>query len=197
MILMINKISKNVAVFFIKNNLIQVDEIDIYIYGLQLIISSILGISIILFLGIISERLTDSLIFLFCFIILRQYSGGYHANSYLKCNLYFITIFLLTEAAVIYTQAKYKDVLTVGLICISFVIILRFAPIDNINKKLSNSQKLKNKKITLIIFVILITISIFMKVNDVNYYYNIAVTILSVTALMIIQKIKEAKQWKN
>ncbi|WP_312812000.1 accessory gene regulator B family protein [Sedimentibacter sp.] len=194
---MINKISKNVAVFFIKNNLIQVDEIDIYIYGLQLIISSILGISIILFLGIISERLTDSLIFLFCFIILRQYSGGYHANSYLKCNLYFITIFLLTEAAVIYTQAKYKDVLTVGLICISFVIILRFAPIDNINKKLSNSQKLKNKKITLIIFVILITISIFMKVNDVNYYYNIAVTILSVTALMIIQKIKEAKQWKN
>lgn len=191
---MINKISKNVAVFFIKNNLIQVDEIDIYIYGLQLIISSILGISIILFLGIISERLTDSLIFLFCFIILRQYSGGYHANSYLKCNLYFISIFLLTEAAVIYTQAKYKDVLTVGLICISFVIILRFAPIDNINKKLSNSQKLKNKKITLIIFVILITISIFMKVNDVNYYYNIAVTILSVTALIIIQKLKERKQ---
>ncbi|WP_313346261.1 accessory gene regulator B family protein [Sedimentibacter sp.] len=191
---MINKISKNVAVFFIKNNLIQVDEIDIYIYGLQLIISSILGISIILFFGIISDHLTDSLIFLFCFIILRQYSGGYHANSYLKCNLYFISIFLLTEAAVIYTQAKYKDVLTVGLICISFVIILRFAPIDNINKKLSNSQKLKNKKITLIIFVILITISIFMKVNDVNYYYNIAVTILSVTALMIIQKLKERKQ---
>jgi len=63
MILMINKISKNAAVFFIKNNLIQEDEIDIYIYGLQLIISSILGISIILFLGIISERLTDSLIF--------------------------------------------------------------------------------------------------------------------------------------
>ncbi len=90
---MINKISKNVAVFFIKNNLVQEDEIDIYIYGLQLIISSILGISIILFFGIISERLTDSLIFLFCFIILRQYSGGYHANSYLKCNLYFITIF--------------------------------------------------------------------------------------------------------
>ena len=194
---MINKISKNVAVFFIKNNLIQVDEIDIYIYGLQLIISSILGISIILFFGIISERLTDSLIFLFCFIILRQYSGGYHANSYLKCNSYFISIFLLTEAAVIYTQAKYMDALTVGLICISFVIILRFAPIDNINKKLSNLQKLKNKKITLIIFIILITISIFMKANDVNYYYNIAVTILSVTALMIIQKIKEKKQWKN
>lgn len=194
---MINKISKNAAVFFIKNNLIQEDEIDIYIYGLQLIISSILGISIILFLGIISERLTDSLIFLFCFIILRQYSGGYHANSYLKCNLYFITIFLLTEFVVIYTQSEYIDALTVGLVCISFVIMLRLAPIDNINKKLSNSQKLKNKKITIIIFIILITISIFMKVNDVNYYYNIAVAILSVTALMIIQKIKERKQWKE
>jgi len=75
--------------------------------------------------------------------------------------------------------------------------MLRLAPIDNINKKLSNSQKLKNKKITIIIFIILITISIFMKVNDVNYYYNIAVAILSVTALMIIQKIKERKQWKE
>ncbi len=191
---MINKISKNVAVFFIKKNLIQEDEIDIYIYGLQLIISSILGISIILFFGIISEHLTDSLIFLFCFIILRQYSGGYHANSYLKCNLYFITIFILTEAVVLYTQLDYIDALTVGLVCISFVIILRIAPIDNKNKKLSNSQKIKNKKITLIIFIILITISIFMKKNEVNYYYNIAVTMFSVAALMIIQKMKERKQ---
>ena len=91
---MVNKLSKNVAVFFMENDLIQKDEIDIYIYGLQLIISSIIGISIILVAGIIFERFKDSLIFLFIFIIMRQYSGGYHADSYLKCNLFFISIFV-------------------------------------------------------------------------------------------------------
>ena len=66
---MVNKLSKNAAVFFIENDLIQEDEIDIYIYGLQLIISSIIAISIILIVGIIFERFKDSLIFLFLFIL--------------------------------------------------------------------------------------------------------------------------------
>ena len=122
---------------------------------------------------------------------MRQYSGGYHADSYLKCNLFFISIFLLTEAMVIYTKPDYINILSVLFICTSFAIILKLAPIDNVNKKLDESQKKKNKKITLIIFTLLIITSVLMKINNVNHYYNIAVTIFSVAALMIIQNVKE------
>lgn len=188
---MVNKISTNVADYFLENNIIQEKEIEIYMYGLKLIISSFLGISIILFIGIMLGRFTESIVFLFCFITLRQYSGGYHADSYFKCNLYFITTFLITEASVIFTQENYIDFLSVGMFCTSLVILLIFAPVDNKNKRLSQSQKLKNKKISLIIFAVLLAVAILLKTTVDNYYYNIVATVFSVTALMIIQILEE------
>lgn len=190
---MVNKISENVADYFLQNNIIHDNETEVYIYGLELIISSFLGISIILFIGIILRKCIDSIIFLFCFITLRQYSGGYHAGSYFRCNLYFITTFLITEAAVIFIHASYKEFLSIGLLCTSLVILLKFAPVDNKNKRLNNLQKYKNKKIALIIYVVLLAGAILLKITVDNYYYNISVTVFSVTALMIIQILKGEK----
>lgn len=188
---MVNKISASVADYFLKNNLIQEKETDIYIYGLQLIISSILGILVILFCGIMLKKIIDSIIFLFCFITLRRYSGGYHADSYLKCNLCFISTFLVTEAVIIFTQVNYENFLSVGMFCTSLIILLKFAPVDNKNKRLSKSQKSKNKRISLVTFMILIVTAVLLKINGKNCYYNIAVTVFCVASLMIIQIIKE------
>lgn len=195
---MVNKVSANVADFFLKNNIIHEKDTDLYIYGIHLIISSFLGISSILYCSIMIKKFMDSIIFLFCFITLRLYSGGYHADSYFKCNLFFISTFLITEMAVIFTHANCKDFLSVGMFCTSFMILLKYAPMDNKNKRLSKLQKSRNKKISLIIFASLVVVSTLLKITVHNYYYNIAVTVFSVTALMIIKILKEEKKkWKD
>lgn len=191
---MINKISIKIADYFFENKFIEKNDIEIYVYGLHLIISSVIGIIIILLIGLLIGKFIDSVIFLLCFIILRNYSGGYHANSYLRCNLYFTGVFLITDLIVNLTPTRLIDSMSIIFICTSFCILFIYAPIDNENKKLDKLQKAKNRKISLIVFSILTVIAVLAKINDIYYYYNIIVTIFYVAILMIIQIIKERNE---
>ncbi len=191
---MINKVSIIIADYFFENKLIEKKDIEIYVYGLHLIISSIIGIIIILLIGLLIGRFIDSVIFLVCFILLRNYSGGYHANSYLRCNLYFTGVFLITDLVINFTPAGLIDSMSVIFVCTSFCILFIYAPMDNENKKLDKMQKVKNRKLTLIIFFILTVIAVSSKINDIYYHYNIIVTIFFVAILMVIQIIKERNE---
>lgn len=91
---MINELSNIITLRLQKVGVIQ-DKFEIYKYGFELLISSLIGISLILIIGLLSNTFSDSLVFLVCFIILRQCTGGYHSKSYLSCNLSFISVYLI------------------------------------------------------------------------------------------------------
>lgn len=191
---MIDKISQDVADYFFEKNLIRESEKDIYEYGVKLIASSVIGIFIVIFIGIVLGKVLDSIVFLLCFMILRKYSGGYHANSYLTCNLFFITVFLSTVVTVEFTPVKYRVISCVVMHVMSFAVLLKFSPIENYNKRLEEIQKLKNKKVSLTIYSIFATMTGLLILIDNNYYYNISVIVFAVTVLMIISILKEAKK---
>ena len=65
------------------------DVVAFYKYGIEITISSILNILIILTISLLFNALIDGFIFLLIFIPTRQFTGGFHADSYLKCNLTF------------------------------------------------------------------------------------------------------------
>lgn len=89
---MITSLAQRIANFLFKNNAIDEKKIDIYIYGFEIIISSCINIIIATILGILFSQLIECLIFLLSFIFLRKYCGGYHANTYSKCNIIFTII---------------------------------------------------------------------------------------------------------
>ena len=71
---------------------------DVYRYGFEITISSILNIILVLCCGIIMGDVLASVVYLLVFILLRIFTGGYHATSYLRCNIVMIVSFLLTYA---------------------------------------------------------------------------------------------------
>ena len=75
--------------FMIKNNVISKDteEIEFYRYGIEITLSSLINIALISIIGIITDYTFESMMFLAVFIIMRSFTGGYHANTYIKCNL--------------------------------------------------------------------------------------------------------------
>ena len=54
---MIHRISKQIANFLLFNNVINKDEIDVYIYGYEVMISSLIDFMIVLIAGILSNEL--------------------------------------------------------------------------------------------------------------------------------------------
>lgn len=91
---MLDYLSNHLVDFLLHKGVIRQEDRDIYVYGYQIIISSMFGIILVCILGVLLKSLPESLIFLVVFITTRQFYGGYHANTFFKCCVLFIFSYL-------------------------------------------------------------------------------------------------------
>lgn len=106
---MLKYISKFMVRILLNNGLEKklINEQEIYQYGFEIALSSILNLIIVLTIGIIFNSILSSIIFIFCFYLIRKQTGGYHADSYLKCNIIFgatFTLVILISHIAIYSN---------------------------------------------------------------------------------------------
>ena len=87
-----NKLSVLLSRKLIISGIIQKEFEAIYIYGFELLLSFVVSVSIILALSILIRKFFESLIFLVLFIAIRQFTGGFHARTYLKCQIFTMDI---------------------------------------------------------------------------------------------------------
>lgn len=94
---MIKKLTNHILSYLISSNAIDDNEEtkDYYRYGIEITISSLINILLIIIIGIVSGNALESIVFLACFIPLRQFTGGFHAKTYFLCNLSFAVSFII------------------------------------------------------------------------------------------------------
>lgn len=76
----------------LKNEIIETDKIEIYQYGYEIIISTIITFLIVLISGIILDCLPAAILYFLIFAVMRQICGGYHAQHYWSCNTLFAVV---------------------------------------------------------------------------------------------------------
>ena len=93
-----NYLISKILTFITEQNGISNDEEvqDFYRYGIEISISSLLNIILVLQVGLLIGHLLESVIYLILFILIRSFSGCFHAYSYFRCNLLMCTTFVLT-----------------------------------------------------------------------------------------------------
>ena len=179
-----HKLSLLVCNRLLKKGVITEELKDVYIYGFDLLFSFLISTTIILTIGIIVGQIVPTLFFLITFILVRRYTGGYHANTYLKCQICTISFYLISLLLSIFLNTHIY--LFVGMGFIGIVIILLFGPIENPHKPLTNDEKKKHKITGLILFsLVCISGSIVKYFNDTwgNMFFY---TLLIIIVLMII-----------
>lgn len=80
---------------FVKQEIIPTDKKAVYTYGLELLISDIVGISCIILISFLYGQRVMWIPYLIGFVPLRVLGGGYHAKTHLSCILFFSSLFLL------------------------------------------------------------------------------------------------------
>ena len=147
---MLNKMAVKITDKLVLKKIVSDDMADIYIYGFELLISFVFSTISVVIIGLILGRFLQTLMFLTTFILLRSFTGGYHANTYAMCSFVTLSLFgvvlLLTEF--VFVPLYLFPIL--GLI--GTVIMLWQVPIEHPNKKLSDIQKRKYKVISLFLF---------------------------------------------
>ncbi len=182
---MIVKLSKLITNILLNQKSISEKDIDIYQYGIEITISSLLNIVLIAIVGLVTKSLISGLIFLSTFILLRQFTGGYHAGSYLKCN----TVLVSTYILVLFLSRLICLEFRVGciILLLGVIVVISLTPVYNAHKELSRSEYKKSKKISIILYLLLSVVSVI--TFQFNQYYGrvLIFTLGSVLMLIIIE----------
>lgn len=189
---MIAKIASKITNTLKYNKIISENELEVYQYGLEMLISTVINCIIVTLFGLFLHELLAAAIFFIIFALIRSSSGGYHACTYLKCN----SLFSLNLGAVLFflkfAFPFYSLICHITFILIYFIIILKYAPIENSNKPLLDYQKKRNKILCIFYGSILAAVSLFLwyLLDLKKYAMLIVVTMLSVALSMAIVILK-------
>ncbi|MBQ8209151.1 MAG: accessory gene regulator B family protein [Clostridia bacterium] len=181
-----------------KNNPLSDDDKALYIYGFQLLFSTISSLTSILLISTCIKRLSYALCFLLFFFVLRLFCGGYHAKTFAKCfivtNLSFLMIVGITELIII---TNFKFIIPI-INLFSTVVIWIFAPVKNENHPCSEKTNRKNKSVSRIISLTysMVLFLLFLFTDVANIYINGSICFFLV-ALMILTEIFKCKGGKN
>ena len=145
----------------------------VYIYGAELTLSTMLGCISVLLVSLLLGNILIGLSFLFYFISIRLFSGGYHANTYFSCflttNTTFICVYILSRIL----NAAHNDLLLL------FLLIFYF-------QFLTSNQMLTLVEICAVLFIYLLC----------SNFLALSVAVASFTAIavmMIIPKVQERR----
>lgn len=190
---MINKLSSLISSKFVEHNIISKSVKDVYRYGIEITISSIIGFVITCLIGLLFRMLMQTMLFYVIFILLRSMTGGYHAKTYLKCNFIFsiITLFIVT-----FSKATYEMQISFGILTLLFLpsiaIFIWIAPVENVNKPIKAEKRVYWKSISIVTSVLLYLLSLLLyKSQHTLEATVIVITIFSVSILCMIPIIQK------
>ncbi|MFF1066181.1 accessory gene regulator ArgB-like protein [Clostridioides difficile] len=193
---MIKSCADKIAFLFVLNQVIEKDDLEICSYGLEILLSSIINTLSSLMIGLILGRLIYSIVFLISFCIIRQFSGGYHANSNKNCILIFNSIFFISMVlGIILNNSNPIPLFLVILSSFNFLGIFIFAPVCHANNPLNEIKYKKNKLMSRIISITLFLI-ILLGCKYLSFYNYVVYTFLAllwINLLLIIQIIINKK----
>ncbi|PWM69170.1 MAG: hypothetical protein DBX61_02210 [Clostridiales bacterium] len=182
-----DKISNKITDYLCLRNFIPEKDREIYNYGFKLILSDIINFSIVILLGLLTNRILEGIVFLITLCGIRRFSGGFHAKTFWLCRvlmiLTFIIVWVITE--LIYNfRLFFPYVIVVDILALIFIAI--FSPIKHPNKKLSKKQVKTNKIKATLAAIVLTVISAFLMTFKFKCGMTVSVTIMAVVFLMII-----------
>ncbi len=120
----------------IRQGIIGEAERKLYIYGLEVIVITMLPLITIYFVALFVNCLSEITMVLLGFVPMRLYLGGYHCSTRIKCYIATLTFFGLLLLLLYKIPAKWYFFITVSGAIASFFIVSKLQPIVHINKKL-------------------------------------------------------------
>lgn len=183
-----------IADILLKNNIIMKETHSIYAFLFSYILDELFYDSIVLLSAILLNKFMIGLCFVMVTFPIRQFAGGVHASSELKCAIYSYGLyFLYLFVCPLFFTILHNTWIILYIVCI--IIILTLAPVDTKNKRFQAYQKKKLR------FLSGITISIHSLLLFIMWYnhiesYCIAITLCFIicTISIIVGKIKNRKE---
>lgn len=136
---MLFKLSERIVLAWSNERLIEIGREEAYVYGVQLLLSTLLNTIAIAVISAIVDRAFAWVFFLVGFVPIRITAGGFHAKTPLKCSSIFCGSFYVC----LLLNIRIDDI-RIPLIIInsmlSIVVVILFSPIPARNKPMPKKE---------------------------------------------------------
>ena len=194
---MYKKLAQIISNKFIQKGLIDEAKKDIYIYGLEYIVSNIVYLAIFFALCLLTKTLLPSLCFWLGIFLLRKIAGGHHAKTYLSCHFLFaFNHILFIFIQYIFPQQYYQNFIVASLL-ITIVSIFTCAPVDHKNKPFIKTEYHRYKILSHIygsILLVLWILIVFQIIPSNQYIFSFTFGTISATISLLCAKIIRTKE---
>lgn len=182
---MFHNLAVDIAFLLIKNKIVDIQQRDIYVYGLEVILLNGSLLIVFLITSLLCGEMINFLAYFIFFLPLRLFSGGYHAETSESCFvlstiMYGVSIAITAFFPLLYLNWKW---ITAGVV--SIVVILVLSPMVNENNPLTKAQQKRNR----IIVCVLLAVDLVVFILSCNFNWRIAsneLVFISMNALLLI-----------
>jgi accessory gene regulator B len=143
--------------YFVRSEVIDRDDAEIYEYGLYFIISDIIDFSLTFLAAFLINAFPQTILYYVAFIGLRRCAGGYHASTRMRCFVISMITWLVSMMLIRLTASS--TTLSVVFALISCVIIWLYSPVENSNNP-HTPEELSRMRKTSQVYVIILAMAV-------------------------------------
>ena len=154
------KLTERLADFIVqklcRRGLIREGEKGIYKVGFDVMIGTLANSSAVLAVGLFLRDTWGAVLFLLCFCTVRNYCGGYHAKTRMKCLMVMVAAFCFVSLMSEMVAGSF-GILLYGYVGVSIALgcaLLWFVPVTDITKKYTPDDEAGNRRKALRILLI-------------------------------------------
>ena len=144
-------LSGKITDYIIKMGVISDELYEVYQYGFQIGMEMFSCFAVCLVIAIYLHTILEFAVFTMIFMLLRTYAGGIHMNSFSGCFICSVTV----QTIILIINRQYTLACPVSWLIIfcGALLILKVAPVENINRELDLDEKKHCKEVTIKVLI--------------------------------------------
>lgn len=178
------KLARRIGNNLVQSNVIEAEDIEIYIYGINQIFVSILNIASALIIGLIFGMFWEIAVFMAVYIPLRSYAGGYHARTPLRCYIFSVIMLIIVSAGMKYLYVA--EWVYYAFLAFAIIVIFVLSPVEDKNKPLDEIEYKVYKKRAILVTIAEMLLSILLKMIGLDNIFIAVVYSFIVLSVMLI-----------
>lgn len=186
---MFDQRSDSLTELLIQAEIIKKEDREIYKFGIQQGLTSLLNIITTLTIGVIFHAFWQSVVFIIAYIPLRHFAGGYHAKTPIRC--YILSIALISILLLAISFLRVPNYANYAMLITASIVILLLSPLGATAKPLEPLEIKVYKQRTAVIWFVEFIIIMIMFMLHKNQLASCMIWVLVFSALMlIIEKVR-------
>ena len=173
----------------VHSGVIKEEDAEIYIYGINQILTSVLNVSSALIIGLIFGVFSEIAVFMAAYIPLRSFAGGYHAKTPLRCYVFSAIMLIVVSIGLKYLHIA--DWVYYAVFVAATLVVLVLSPVEDRNKPLAEIEQKVYKKRTMNIAAAEVMVCLALKfVGYDNLFVAVVYSFVVLSFMLVAGKVK-------